>query len=60
MAVRAKRGQSFAADRRLAEVAEKHKSLEAAAKALGRKPESVAKSARRLGVFHLKLKAKGK
>jgi hypothetical protein len=57
MAVQAKRGQSLAADRRLAEVAEKHKSLEAVAKALSRKPESGAKSAKR---FHLKLKAKGK
>jgi hypothetical protein len=41
---------SFADDRRLIKLARSLKSLEAVAKQLGRKPEAVAKSARRLGV----------
>jgi hypothetical protein len=41
---------SFADDRRLIELAGSLESLEAAAKRLGRKPKSVAKSARRLGL----------
>jgi hypothetical protein len=55
--------RSFAADRRLIQLAGSLKSLEAVAKRLGRKPESVAKTARRLGISlksaH-RLKAKGK
>jgi hypothetical protein len=43
-------GHSFAEDRRLKALAASLKSLEAVAKALERTPESVAKSARRLGV----------
>ena len=51
MAARGKRGgQSFAADRRLIVLSASLKSLEAIAKALGRTPESVARSAKRLGV----------
>jgi hypothetical protein len=42
--------RSLAEDRRLIQLAGSLKSLEAAAKELGRKPASVAKSARRLGV----------
>jgi hypothetical protein len=42
--------RSFADDRRLIQLAGSLKSLEAVAKQLGRKPESVAKTARRLGV----------
>jgi hypothetical protein len=41
---------SFAEDRRLIQLAGSFKSLEAVAKQLGRKPDSVAKSAKRLGV----------
>jgi hypothetical protein len=41
---------SFAEDRRLIQLAGSLKSLEAVAKHLGRKPESVAKTAKRLGV----------
>jgi hypothetical protein len=41
---------SFAEDRRLIQLAGSLKSLEAVAKQLGRKPEAVAKSAKRLGV----------
>lgn len=41
---------SFADDRRLIEFARSLKTLEAVAKRVGRKPEAVAKSARRLGV----------
>jgi hypothetical protein len=50
MAVRIKRGRSFADERRLMALAGKLKSLEAVASALGRTPESVAKSAKRLGI----------
>jgi hypothetical protein len=63
MAVRSKRGRSFADERRLIAVASTLKSLEAVAEALGRKPESVAKSAKRLGVSlksKAELKANGK
>jgi hypothetical protein len=56
MAVRSKRGRSFADDRRLIALAASLKSLEAVASALGRKPDSVARSAKRLGVS---LKSKG-
>jgi hypothetical protein len=42
---------SFADDRRLIQLAGSLKSLEAVAKQLGRKPEAVAKTAKRLGVF---------
>ena len=45
-----RRGHSFAEDRHLIALAGKLKSLEAVAKALGRTPESVARSAKRLGV----------
>jgi hypothetical protein len=41
---------SFADDRRLIELAASLKSLDAIAKKLGRKPEVVAKAAKRLGV----------
>jgi hypothetical protein len=41
---------SFADDRRLVQLAGSLKTLEAVAKHLGRKPESVAKTAKRLGV----------
>jgi hypothetical protein len=41
---------SFAEDRRLIQLAGSLKSLEAVAKHLGRKRESVAKTAKRLGV----------
>jgi hypothetical protein len=57
----AKKGRSqwsFAEDRRLMQLAYSLKSLEAVSKRLGRKPESVAKSARRLGIS-LKIKPKG-
>jgi hypothetical protein len=51
MAARRKRGgQSFADDRRLLALASSLKSLEAVAKALGRTPESVARSAKRLAI----------
>jgi hypothetical protein len=50
MAVWNKPGQSFAGDRRLIALAASLKSLEAVASALGRMPQSVAKSAKRLGV----------
>jgi hypothetical protein len=50
MAPLIKRGWSFAQDRRLIELAASSKSLEAVAKLFGRKPEAVARSARRLGV----------
>jgi hypothetical protein len=43
-------GRWFAEDRHLKALAASLKSLEAVAKALGRTPESVAKSAKRLGV----------
>jgi hypothetical protein len=43
-------GKSFAHERRLVALAASGKSLEAVAKALARTPESVAKSAKRLGV----------
>ena len=57
MAALGKRGgQSFAADRRLIVLSASLKSPEAIAKALGRTPESVAKSARRIGVS---LKSRG-
>jgi hypothetical protein len=52
----ARRGASFAKDRRLIAVTASLQSLEAVAKALGRTPKSVAKSAKRLGVS---LKSKG-
>ena len=59
----ARHGWSFAEDRRLVALAGTLKSLQAVANALGRKPESVARSAKRLGVS-LKsksgLKVKGK
>jgi hypothetical protein len=55
MAVRSKRGR-FAGERRLIAFAASLRSLEAVASALGRKPESVARSAKRLGVA---LKSKG-
>jgi hypothetical protein len=42
--------RSFAKDRQLIQLAGSLKSLEAVAKHLGRKPESVARSAKRLGV----------
>jgi phage terminase small subunit len=50
MAVRHKGGRSFADERRLIAIAQSMKSLEAIASELGRTPESVAKSAKRLGV----------
>jgi hypothetical protein len=50
MAIRRTSHESFAADRRLIVLAGTLKSLEAAAQALGRKPESVERSAKRLGV----------
>jgi hypothetical protein len=56
MAVRVKRGRSFADERRLIALAGKLKSLEAVASALGRTPESVARSAKRLGIS---LKSRG-
>jgi hypothetical protein len=42
--------QSFADDRRFLQLAKSLKSVEAIAKELGRSPESVAKTAMRLGV----------
>jgi hypothetical protein len=42
--------RSFAEDRRLIQLAGSLKSLEAVSKRLGRKPEAVAKMAKRLGV----------
>jgi hypothetical protein len=63
MAVRSKRGRSFADERRLIALAASLKSLEAVATALGRKPEAVAKSAKRLGVSlksRASLKTKGR
>jgi hypothetical protein len=62
IAIRRTSHGSFAADRRLIALAGTLKSLEAVADALGRNPEAVAKSAKRLGVS-LKtggLKVKGK
>jgi hypothetical protein len=56
MVVRSKNGWSFGEDRRLIALSVALKSLEAVSSALGRKPESVAKSARRLGIS---LKSKG-
>jgi hypothetical protein len=54
---------SFAKDRQLMQLAGSLKSLEAVAKHLGRKPEAVAKTAKRLGISLKsgdRLKAKGK
>jgi len=48
--MKGKRGRSFADERRLIALAASLRSLEAVAKALGRTPQSVAKSAKRLGV----------
>jgi hypothetical protein len=45
------KGWSYAQDRRLIELASSSKSLERVAKQLNRKPEAVARTARRLGVF---------
>jgi hypothetical protein len=45
------KGWSYAHDRRLIELASSSKSLETVANQLKRKPEAVARSARRLGVF---------
>jgi hypothetical protein len=50
MAVRRKGGRSFAEDRRLIALAGSLKSLEAVASELGRNPEAVARSAKRLGI----------
>jgi hypothetical protein len=59
MAVRSKPGRSFADERRLIALAASLKSLEAVAKALGRTPQSVARSAKRLGVS-LRSRSKGR
>jgi hypothetical protein len=56
MAVRSKGSRSFAEERRLIALAASLNSLEAVANALGRSPQSIAKSAKRLGVY---LKSKG-
>jgi hypothetical protein len=45
------KGWSYAQDRRLIELASSTKSLDALARQLKRKPEAVARSARRLGVM---------
>ena len=50
---------SYADDRRLIQLASSKKSIEIVARKLDRKPEAVARSARRLGVF-LKRKGVGK